>query len=83
MPVQGRFVTNQPHALLAAGLAGLGVLVQSDAMLAPYLDSGALVHLLPEWRLPARPIAIVRRPERRPSAKIRSFVDFVVARLGE
>lgn len=83
VPVAGRFVTNQPHALLAAGLAGLGVLVQNDAMLEPYLETGALVRLLPEWSLPSREVSLVRRPEPRPSAKIRSFVDFVVARLGE
>ncbi|MFP5392326.1 MAG: LysR substrate-binding domain-containing protein, partial [Gammaproteobacteria bacterium] len=35
--VAGRFVTNQPHALLAAGLAGAGILVQSDAMLAAHI----------------------------------------------
>jgi DNA-binding transcriptional LysR family regulator len=81
--VQGRFVTNQPHALLAAGLAGLGILVQSDALLEAQLRAGALVELLPGWTLPTRPIWIVRRPERRPSAKIRSFVDFALARLGE
>jgi DNA-binding transcriptional LysR family regulator len=78
----GRFSTNQPHALLAAGLAGLGVLVQNDAMLEPYLRSGALVRLLPEWSLPSRQVTLVRRAEHQPSAKIRSFVDFVVERLG-
>lgn len=83
VPVDGTFTTNQPHALLAAGLAGMGVLVQSDAMLEPYLADGRLVRLLPDWSLPARPLSIVRRPERRPSAKIRSVVDFLVARLGE
>jgi DNA-binding transcriptional LysR family regulator len=80
--VGGRFTTNQPHALLAAGLAGLGILVQNDAMLEPYLRAGMLVELLPAWSLPARPVSLVRRPEQRPSAKIRSFVDFAVARLG-
>jgi len=56
--------------------------VQNDALLEPHLASRALVRLLPEWALPQRAVSLVRRPERRPSAKIRSFVDFVVARLG-
>jgi DNA-binding transcriptional LysR family regulator len=81
VPVRGSFVTNQPHALLAAGLAGMGVLVQSDAMLDPHLRSGALVRLLPKWELPTRPMHLVRRPEARPSAKVRSFTDFALERL--
>ncbi|MES2739388.1 MAG: LysR family transcriptional regulator [Pseudomonadota bacterium] len=80
--VEGNFVCNHGHALVAAALAGMGVVVQSDALIEPYLLTGELVALLPEWQLPSRPMHIVRRPEARPSAKVRSFVDFVLARLG-
>jgi DNA-binding transcriptional LysR family regulator len=41
-----------------------------------------VVRLLPDWELPTRDVFIVRLPEARPSAKLRSFVDFVVERLG-
>jgi DNA-binding transcriptional LysR family regulator len=81
VPVDGSFVCNHGHALVSAALAGMGVVVQSDALLEPYLRSGELVALLPDWSLPSRPMHIVRRPEVRPSAKVRSFVDFALAAL--
>jgi DNA-binding transcriptional LysR family regulator len=56
--------------------------VQADALLGPALASGQVVQLLAEWELPTRPVHIMRLPEARPSAKLRTFVDFVVERLG-
>ncbi|MBI3284817.1 MAG: LysR family transcriptional regulator [Burkholderiales bacterium] len=82
VPVQGSFVSNHGDALLSAALASLGVVVQNDALLEPHIRSGVLVALLTEWELPSRAIHILRRAEARPSAKVRSFVDFVLARLG-
>jgi DNA-binding transcriptional LysR family regulator len=82
VPVHGSFVCNNGPALLIAAMSGLGVVVQSDALLEPYLRSGHLTAVLPEWEIPSRSLHIVRRPEIRPSAKIRSFVDFVLQHLG-
>lgn len=81
-PVRGSFVSNNGQALLAAALAGMGVAVQTAALLEPHIGAGQLTPLMPEWRLPERAMHIVRRAEIRPSAKVRSFVDFVLARLG-
>lgn len=83
VPVQGQFASNHGHALQAAALGGMGVAVLIDAMLEPFLRTGELVALLPDWELPTRAMHIVRRPQMRPSAKVRSFVDFALARLGE
>jgi len=58
------------------------VVVQTEALLAPALAAGQVVQLLPEWELPSRAMHIVRLPEARPSAKLRSFVDFALAALG-
>ena len=82
VPVRGPLVTNNGQALLTAALAGVGVIVQADPLLTPALDAGQVVHLLAGWDLPTRDVHIVRLPEARPSAKLRSFVDFVVDRLG-
>lgn len=82
VPVNGPFHCNSGQALLGAALAGIGVVVQADVLLAPSVASGALVELLPRWQLPVRTVHIVRRRETRPTAKLRSFVDFVVERLG-
>jgi DNA-binding transcriptional LysR family regulator len=82
VPVRGPLHTNNGQALLAAAMAGVGVIVQADPLLAPAIAAGQVVRLLPEWELPTRDVFIVRLPEARPSAKLRSFVDFVVERLG-
>jgi len=81
VPVQGSFVSNNGQALLSAALAGMGVVVQTDTLLESYVRSGQLSALMPDWELPSRALHIVRRPETRPSAKVRSFVDFVLDRL--
>lgn len=35
VPVRGQFSTNNGQALLSAAMAGMGVIVQADALLAP------------------------------------------------
>jgi DNA-binding transcriptional LysR family regulator len=82
VPVRGALTINNGQALLAAALAGAGVIVQADALLDAPLAAGTLVRLLPQWRLPERPLHLVRLPEARPSAKLRTFVDLALARLG-
>ncbi|MFS2206020.1 LysR family transcriptional regulator [Variovorax sp. Varisp36] len=82
VPVRGPLTTNNGQALLAAAMAGVGVIVQADALLGPAIASGQVVRLLPGWELPTRQVHIMRLPEARPSAKLRTFVDFVVERLG-
>lgn len=80
--LRGSLVIDNGEALLGAALAGAGVVAQPDALLERAVDSGALIRLLPDWELPSRAMHIVRLPDARPSAKLRSFVDFVIARLG-
>jgi DNA-binding transcriptional LysR family regulator len=83
VPVRGPLVINNGQALLTAACAGMGAVVQADALLAPAVAAGCLVQLLADWTLPSRPVHIVRLPEARPSAKLRTFVDFVVEHLGD
>ena len=82
VPVRGRFVVDNGQALLNAACAGMGIVVQADALVEPALADGRLVRLLPGWELPSRELSLVRLPEARPSAKLRTFVDFVIERLG-
>ncbi|MES1177076.1 MAG: LysR family transcriptional regulator [Myxococcales bacterium] len=81
VPVRGQLVCNNGQALLAAALSHFGVIVQADVLLEPLLESGALLRLLPGWALPTRAVFVVRRSDVRPSAKVRSFVDFVKVAL--
>ncbi|GJJ03466.1 LysR family transcriptional regulator [Duganella rhizosphaerae] len=82
VPVSSSFVSNTGMSLVSAAIADMGVAMQADVLLEPALAAGKLVRLLPKWELPSRPMHILRRPEARPSAKVRSFVDFALERLG-
>ena len=82
VPVRGAITINNGQALLTAALEGMGVVVQADALLAAPIAARTLVPLLTDWSLPSRALHVVRLPEARPSAKLRTFVDFVVAELG-
>ncbi|WP_255990111.1 LysR family transcriptional regulator [Chitinolyticbacter albus] len=69
---------NNGQALLVAALAGHGVVVQADVLLDEPIAAGLLVPLLPNWLLPQRPIYAMRKPDRVPGARVRSFVDFLL-----
>ncbi|MEX3776535.1 LysR substrate-binding domain-containing protein [Pseudomonas sp. MYb118] len=69
---------NDSNALLAAALAGLGVLQTLQFMAEPHFKSGALVPLLEQWTLEPNPIYIVYSPNRHLSARVRVFVDWLV-----
>ena len=74
----GRYkvAVNDSNAHVAAVLAGLGISQAAKFQAAPYLASGDLVRLLPEWSCPAVPIHVVYPPNRHLSAKVRAFVDW-------
>ena len=78
----GTFRTNNGEALRVAALRGLGIIQQPSVLLADDLRSGRLVQVLPEYSLPTRPMHLVYLPDRRPTPKLRTFIDFVLARLG-
>jgi len=47
--VAGQFTCNDPETITDAALAGLGLCCLPDSHLRPFLDSGALVAVLPDW----------------------------------
>jgi DNA-binding transcriptional LysR family regulator len=81
--VSGRLQANNGQALRMAALSGLGIIMQPEVLLAEDLDAGRLVRLLPEHQPLSRPVHLVYMPDRRLTPKLRSFIDFVVARFGE
>jgi DNA-binding transcriptional LysR family regulator len=80
--IGGSFVSNNGQALLSAALQGAGVIAQADVLLDEPIRNGSLTRLLPQWELPERAIHILRRANARPGAKLRTFIDFVSAHLG-
>ncbi|MFK3739567.1 LysR family transcriptional regulator [Massilia sp. TN1-12] len=81
VPVEGRVSINNGQALREAALHGLGIVLQPALLLEADVRAGRLVHLLPDYALPSRPMHIVYLPDRYRSLKLRSFVDHVAARF--
>jgi DNA-binding transcriptional LysR family regulator len=75
--IAGRVATDDPSAAIAACVAGHGVF-QSLAMgLRPWLTSGQLVQVLPEWSEERYPLYAYHPSRHLPPAKVRAFLDFV------
>jgi DNA-binding transcriptional LysR family regulator len=75
--VQGRHLiaVNDANALLASGLAGLGI-VRIPALIAqPYIESGALRAILRDWSMETVPVSVIFAPNRHLSTRMRVFVD--------
>jgi DNA-binding transcriptional LysR family regulator len=79
--VAGNFRTNSVTALLTAALNGQGLILTPTFMVEDALKSGSLVALLTAYTTPEIPIRLVYPPGRYLSAKVRSFIDFLVASL--
>ena len=79
VPVRHR--ANSGRMLVALAVAGLGITMEPDFIIAPEIRSGALVRVLPQFPGPRSPIAAVYPSRRHLSAKVRAFVDFLAARF--
>ena len=67
---------NESNAYVTSIVAGLGIGQIISWQAQRYLDSGALVQLLPDWTQPLLPVYVVYSPNRHLSAKVRAFVDW-------
>ena len=78
--VQGRYVVavDDGNALLAAGLAGMGILAMPQYMAAEHMARGELVPLFDGWQCDTMPMHVAYPPNRHVSAKLRVFIDWVV-----
>lgn len=79
--LSGNLVANNGDALLAAALAGQGVILQPTFIAGDALRRGELVRLLPGWRLADFGVHAVYPSSRHLSPKVRSFVDFLAGRF--
>jgi LysR family transcriptional regulator, transcriptional activator for dmlA len=77
--VKGPLSTNDGEVALSWALRGLGILMRSQWHVAPYLRSGRLRQVLPEWDLPSADIHAVYPARQHLSAKVRAFVDHLDA----
>jgi DNA-binding transcriptional LysR family regulator len=82
VPIKGNLRANTGDALAAAALAGQGLIYQPIFMVYAELRAGRLVSIEldhPPLQLPG--IFAVYPADRHPPAKVRAFIDFLVARF--
>ncbi|WP_264756639.1 LysR substrate-binding domain-containing protein, partial [Klebsiella pneumoniae] len=69
---------NEGNALLAASLAGLGIIQIYRFMAQPHLERCELVSLLHDWQPPPEQMYVVYPSNRHLSGKLRAFIDWAV-----
>jgi DNA-binding transcriptional LysR family regulator len=77
-----RFRSNNGLALRMAALRGYGILMQSEALLGEDVAAGRLVSLLEEHLPPPSPVALLYPRDQSPTPKMKTFIDFMLARFG-
>ncbi|EMB4683870.1 TPA: LysR family transcriptional regulator [Klebsiella pneumoniae] len=65
---------NDGYALRQAAIAGAGLLMQPEVLLADALASGSLVRVLDAWTPQPRPVHLLWRQDRRPLPKLTQFI---------
>lgn len=76
---QGVLESNDGQVLRAAALNGLGILIQPSYIIYEDIVAGRLVPVLSDWDLPRLQINIAYPSRKHLSAKVRSFIDFMIA----
>jgi LysR family transcriptional regulator for bpeEF and oprC len=77
LTLDGVFAVNDHEAYVAAGLNSLGIVKAANYIVRPYLDSGRLVAVLPDWTVEQYAISVMYPQSRHLSAKVRIFVDWI------
>jgi len=78
LTVKGLLESNDGQILRAAALDGLGILVQPTYILYDDIVAGRLVPVLDDWDLPRLTINLAYPSRKHLSAKVRTFIDFIV-----
>jgi DNA-binding transcriptional LysR family regulator len=76
--LQVKMTMSDPNAACEIAQMGLGVTLVSMPHAVTYLDSGALVRVLPDWYVDSGVLALYFAAARLLPAKTRVFIDFVV-----
>lgn len=79
VPINGDLVANNGDALLAAAVAGQGVIYQPHFIVADAIAQGDLVVLeLDKPVVDLGGIHVLYPPDRRPPAKVRAMIDYLL-----
>ena len=80
--INGRLRSDNWKALLHAATEGFGITLGPADVLRPEINAGRLVQVLPDYMGPSRPMHVLYPSHRKPTAKIRSFIDALVSAFG-
>lgn len=80
--VSGKLLVNSSQALRLAALEGIGIGMLPDILVAGDFAEGRLVRVLAGYAAPSLPLHLLTLPDRHPTPKLRSFVQFITGRLG-
>lgn len=80
--VRSRFESNDARVLRDAALAGHGIILQSERVMADDFAAGRLVPVLTDHGAPSRPMHVLLSPSRRRSPGLKLFVEVVVDAFG-
>lgn len=75
----GQLTMNDGGTMLAACLAGQGIAQVLELYVRELLADGRLVQVLPEWSDETYPLYVYHHSAQLMSAKVRAFLDFIVA----
>ncbi|MBL0452932.1 LysR family transcriptional regulator [Aeromonas veronii] len=81
VPVSGNMSANISNLLLEATLEGAGISLQPRYSAQPYLERGELVPLLTDWQPKRLGVYGVYATRKQMSPLLRSFLDFLLARM--
>ncbi|WP_394243345.1 LysR family transcriptional regulator [Vibrio astriarenae] len=81
--VSGNFSTTNPEALFYAGKSGMGIMIVSEFMIEPEVESGQLIRLLPDIMAEELTIYAYYPNLDREHTRTKLFIDYLKARLME
>ena len=77
---RGRLSSRDGPAAIQAALLGHGIVIVPEFEVGGALISGALLQLLPEWRMDEMVMHAVFPPRKHVASRVRTFVDFLAER---
>jgi DNA-binding transcriptional LysR family regulator len=83
IPISAKVVSNNGELLRQCALAGMGIMLRPSYTLGDDIRSGKLLRVLPEFRVAQMPVNMVYSSRRLLSAKVRTFVDFMMENFPE
>lgn len=81
LEMSGRVRINDARALVSAAIAGCGIMLGAKVALEREIEAGRLVRVLPDYNGPSRAVTLLYPAQRRPSPKLRSFVEWITQLL--